>query len=407
MGVVLLVQVIVATALYFTAGYLIDRNRAVQAVNSHVVEQRSALQTSALFNFRLRVILEESPVNPFAFDMWRSNFSYHVETWKKRQQEFADIHAKFDRFGNYAASSDAKRLFLELNKLSEKVLNKVIVLSGMPLETLTSETNRADNPVALHPMELMQVIQNTNELMRELEEMSDYNADLLLLLTAVASVVTILMLVLIAVFVMRPAVKRLSSAIVQEESIRNMLEQMATTDPLTGIGNRTALDDYITSTVKTAFAEGRHIAFVTVDLDGFKPINDRYGHDAGDAVLKEIAFRLSAETGEDDIVVRYGGDEFALVFSDVGSLKSAHETGKKLVAAFKEPVTYGTDELFVGASIGIAVTGTKPKKFDDLISHSDQAMYEIKERRAGTTYRVVDFETATGAAPEEQECSAA
>jgi diguanylate cyclase (GGDEF)-like protein len=146
----------------------------------------------------------------------------------------------------------------------------------------------------------------------------------------------------------------------------------ATTDALTGALNRREL----LARLEQRLASGRPTTLHFLDLDGFKPVNDAHGHEAGDAVLREVAARLRAAAGPDDLVGRMGGDEFAVV-------GSAQLSAARLASAVEAPIEIGGEPartVTVGASIGSAANDAGPIDADALVSAADAAMYEAKRR---------------------------
>ncbi len=144
--------------------------------------------------------------------------------------------------------------------------------------------------------------------------------------------------------------------------------RQARTDELTGLANRRALHEHA----------GREIgALLLVDLDGFKEINDALGHEAGDALLREVALRLTSRAGPADLIARLGGDEFAIVLA---SDADTNLVAERLRERIGEPLEVGGITLRISASIGIA----EGSDLAALLRHADLAMYEAKRRRSGT-----------------------
>lgn len=155
-------------------------------------------------------------------------------------------------------------------------------------------------------------------------------------------------------------------------------------DPLTGAANRVLVNDRIEHAMaRVARRTGSSVALLFVDLDRFKPINDRHGHACGDLVLQVVARRLVDCTRGEDTVGRLGGDEFCVVV-EVHSAHDAEVLAATLAAAIEQPIPVLVDgeaeEVQVGASVGFAlVTGSTTP--EDLISRADTAMYHAKRRR--------------------------
>ena len=156
------------------------------------------------------------------------------------------------------------------------------------------------------------------------------------------------------------------------------LQRLALHDPLTGLANRAALDTRLAAAV----AGGERIGVLLIDLDGFKPINDGYGHAAGDQVLTEFSRLLGSTTRTGDVVARIGGDEFVVVLAEIAGPDDAVAAAQRiLTAATAQPVRLGEDTLPVRASIG--VTTSRPDDSpQELQRRADVAMYHAK--RAGT-----------------------
>jgi two-component system cell cycle response regulator len=155
-------------------------------------------------------------------------------------------------------------------------------------------------------------------------------------------------------------------------------QELALHDPLTGLPNRRLLEDRIATTLQHASRNHHKAAIMYLDLDGFKTINDTYGHAYGDEVLKTVAQRLLANSRKEDTVARLGGDEFMVVLSEVGGLSDAHGPAAKLVEAVSEPMFVNDLKLQLSTSIGISIYPDDAETVDALISIADYALYEAK-----------------------------
>lgn len=158
-------------------------------------------------------------------------------------------------------------------------------------------------------------------------------------------------------------------------------QALALHDPLTGLPNRRLLEDRIETTVQHARRNQQKAAVMYLDLDGFKAINDTYGHAYGDEVLKIVAQRLLATSRKEDTVARLGGDEFMVVLGDVNSLEDAQGPAAKLVEAVAQPFFINDLTLRLSTSIGISIFPDDAQTVEALISIADYALYEAK--RAG------------------------
>ena len=155
-------------------------------------------------------------------------------------------------------------------------------------------------------------------------------------------------------------------------------QELALHDPLTGLPNRRLLEDRIATTLQHASRNHHKAAIMYLDLDGFKTINDTYGHVYGDEVLKTVAQRLLANSRREDTVARLGGDEFMVVLSEVGGLSDAHGPAAKLVEAVAQPIFVNDLTLQLSTSIGISIYPDDAETVDALISIADYALYEAK-----------------------------
>lgn len=174
----------------------------------------------------------------------------------------------------------------------------------------------------------------------------------------------------------------------RHEALERMVE-LANVDALTGLANRRRFFDGLGRAVSQVRRNGGRGALLYIDLDGFKPVNDTHGHDAGDALLKQVAARLKAQTREHDLVARLGGDEFALLAGDIGDDAAARRVAEKVIATLAEPFLLdGLGEpVFIGASVGVAVFGGAGAEGDDpeaITRRADDAMYDAKLAGKGT-----------------------
>jgi diguanylate cyclase (GGDEF)-like protein/PAS domain S-box-containing protein len=156
-------------------------------------------------------------------------------------------------------------------------------------------------------------------------------------------------------------------------------------DALTGLANRRALERTLESALARAGARARSVGIVMLDLDGFKAINDRHGHAAGDEALREVARRLRRCVRERDLVARLGGDEFVAVLTDLGGRSGAvSHTVERVRDALAEPVAVNGGLMGLRAAIGVAIFPADGGNAGDLLAHADRAMYVDKALRNGT-----------------------
>ena len=165
---------------------------------------------------------------------------------------------------------------------------------------------------------------------------------------------------------------------------RAHIASLAYTDPLTGLANRTSLMPALEQAVQRARRRNSKIAVVFLDLDGFKQINDAHGHDAGDALLIELAGRLRDNLRASDLIARLGGDEFLVLLEEVQDAEPVEVVAKKLLAETVRPYTLPGAQASVTASIGISIFPDDAADAAALVKHADIAMYAAKQAGKNT-----------------------
>ncbi|HEV8535098.1 MAG TPA: sensor domain-containing diguanylate cyclase [Candidatus Limnocylindria bacterium] len=160
------------------------------------------------------------------------------------------------------------------------------------------------------------------------------------------------------------------------------LRERALHDALTGLPNRTLLDDRLASAIAIAQRQLTPLSLLLVDLDGFKVVNDTWGHHAGDEVLREVARRLQGALRESDTAARLGGDEFVVLLPST-PLLGAIEAARGLSELIGRPIAIDERTRCVGASIGIAVFPEQGRDAESLLAAADSAMYEAKRTGSG------------------------
>ncbi len=163
------------------------------------------------------------------------------------------------------------------------------------------------------------------------------------------------------------------------QQLAQKLAVQATIDSLTNIYNRRAFDEFAQKSVMRAQREQSPISIILMDIDLFKQVNDKYGHQVGDKVLQEFSARLKNSLRQYDILARYGGEEFTLLLPDT-STKTAMIIAEKLRDTIAQPVFYleGEKQLSVTASFGVATNKGESIDWQQLISFADQALYQAK-----------------------------
>ncbi len=168
------------------------------------------------------------------------------------------------------------------------------------------------------------------------------------------------------------------SDITRAKENEQQLRYLAHFDQLTQLPNRTLFQDRLHQAMAMARREGKQVAVLFLDLDGFKAINDRLGHAAGDELLRQVARRLQENLRESDTVSRFGGDEFTIVLPDVSGREGIATTAAKLIEAVARPYLIGGHSAHVTTSLGISLYPSMADSGDKLITQADMAMYHAK-----------------------------
>ncbi|MBV5350040.1 diguanylate cyclase, partial [bacterium] len=165
--------------------------------------------------------------------------------------------------------------------------------------------------------------------------------------------------------------------ITERQELEKRIIWLAHHDPLTGLLNRNAFEEHLSCLDAICRREQRRIAILYIDLDGFKQVNDQFGHDAGDAVLCAVSERLKKIMREIDLLARFGGDEFVAAMQMLPEQPdAAQQVSQRLLTALCTPVSYADHQLAIGASIGIACYDPCCETNIDLaIRRADQALY--------------------------------
>ncbi len=222
-------------------------------------------------------------------------------------------------------------------------------------------------------------------------------------------ILTLLLLVIEANLIFRPFARQIHRVISKLEDVTKTLrqskeeleqrvrertaelERIAHYDPLTGIPNRRLLADNLNQAIARARRQEKSLAVCYLDLDGFKPVNDQYGHAVGDALLVEIARRLEQVLRVEDTLARLGGDEFVIILTDLDQTNEIDTVLTRVLEAVGSEILLGIATVRVSASIGVTIFPADDADPDTLLRHADQAMYQAKE--AGKNrYQVFDPE---------------
>jgi len=164
----------------------------------------------------------------------------------------------------------------------------------------------------------------------------------------------------------------------RRHELEQQLKHQAFHDALTGLANRSLLQDRLRHAVERSQRSGKEFAVLFADLDDFKNVNDSLGHAIGDSLLRTVARRLRATLRSQDTAARLGGDEFAILIEDVDDHDEVELVAARIVEALAEPVRISGAELLVAASIGVAYGSGRTKDVEDVMRNADLALYEAK-----------------------------
>ncbi|MEO6624243.1 MAG: GGDEF domain-containing protein [Burkholderiaceae bacterium] len=184
----------------------------------------------------------------------------------------------------------------------------------------------------------------------------------------------------------RHALTKMHAELVGTRAEERQARFLATHDPLTGLSNRAHFHDHLTQALSANAALPQGVVVMYIDLDDFKPVNDTYGHAAGDVLLRIVARRLTRVLRAQDLVSRLGGDEFACLLTGIEPGEQVNRLAVKLRESVRAPCKIGAHLVRVDASIGIAFHGAGEAEAADLLLKADMAMYRAKHDGVGIAF---------------------
>lgn len=173
---------------------------------------------------------------------------------------------------------------------------------------------------------------------------------------------------------------------IERKQTEQHLTRLAHYDSLTNVPNRILFRDRLDHAVRLAERDQTSFTLMFIDLNGFKQVNDSFGHDAGDAIIRICAERLNSCLRRSDSVARMGGDEFTLLLQNIANTTDVAHIAEKVISAIQQPADINGHEVVVGCSIGIAIYPEAGRDADNLLKHADMAMYKAKQH-SGSNYR--------------------
>jgi diguanylate cyclase (GGDEF)-like protein len=174
--------------------------------------------------------------------------------------------------------------------------------------------------------------------------------------------------------------QRIVSRLLENVERERELTNRVSTDDLTGLYNRSAMIEQVSMAVSAAGRTGESLALLYIDLDGFKELNNNFGHALGDAALREAAARMRSVLRKHEAAGRVGGDEFALLVTSFADEEQLSQIARRVLETLRRPITFGNTKARLSASIGIALYPKHAKTPEDLIEYADRAMYQAKRR---------------------------
>ncbi len=202
-------------------------------------------------------------------------------------------------------------------------------------------------------------ISYNNQIM--LEEINKHRS--LFLINALIMVVVFVVFILIVIYLLKK------------------FEYMAYHDQLTGLPNRKSFVEAFDKLLAAAEKNNDKLAVLFLDIDNFKEVNDHFGHDIGDKLLEEIAYRLKDSLQESDNISRLGGDEFTVAATEISSKEDVIKVAEKVIDVFKKPFIIENNKFFISVSVGISIYPEDGRQLEELIKKADYAMYKAKKQQ--------------------------
>ena len=356
-----------------------------------VSEMRNAARNRLMELWRLSLTED-----PFAQNDSYEEFLNHATAYLGARDQFLQTELTDEEVNLYnnlkmatRISSTYHRIFADRLMREDKISAKEILTKTLPSQRLTLN--------ALNQLIDHQSVENERTFTEATKEVEG-TVNLMIVLTASS----ILIGAVLAFFVHRNDLKmRKEVSLANEQLVKSnknlesrvkertwqlqyansRLQHQAHYDNLTGLANRALLTEQMTILLNQSFREHKKLAFLFMDINGFKPVNDKYGHDVGDQMLRVFAERITSTVRNSDLAARFGGDEFVIVLPDIKERENAEEFALMLSKVLSEPMKIDELELQVGASIGISLFPDHAANPDELIKNADIAMYYAKRTK--------------------------
>jgi len=174
-------------------------------------------------------------------------------------------------------------------------------------------------------------------------------------------------------------IRSILTDITERKIMQDAIEKLAYNDPLTNLPNRILFNDRLNFAMANAARHNKKFAFIVIDLDKFKEINDKYGHKTGDELLVFVGSRMENMLRKNDTIARFGGDEFVLLLTEINDKEDAAIVAEKILGTFREQFILGGYKLSIGISMGISFYPDDGIDSDTLFRKADTALYQVKE----------------------------
>lgn len=204
------------------------------------------------------------------------------------------------------------------------------------------------------------------------------------LLAGLLFITSFIFVIFLMTTISRREKQQLEILLAEQRKSAEKLSYLAMHDELTKLPNRRHLEEYVDRMIAHAERYKEKMALLYIDLDGFKAVNDKLSHEAGDVVLKTITDKFKAFIRSDEFIARIGGDEFCLVVNKVSNRDELKYTAQRLIKKCSGTIPVAGKNVEIGMSIGISSYPENGKKYRDLLSMADKAMYDVKKENKGS-----------------------
>jgi diguanylate cyclase (GGDEF)-like protein len=388
--IALILVAMLATAAWLSLHLVISEQESNAAIVNISGRQRMLSQRTALFSSLL------ASASPDQRAEIRQKLQDAAALMKKSHRGL--LHGDAEMGLPPTMSETVRAMYFEqplaLNEQVENYLASVEALLQVPDEQLNPQHPHLQAIIAASPARL---VASLDQAVTQYQREGEAAVKRLLRAETIVWLLTLLLLAIEANFIFRPFANQIRVVIgklqAMTETLRQSkeelelrvrertaeLDRIAHYDPLTGIPNRRLLADNMNQAIARARRQGKSLAVCYLDLDGFKPINDQYGHAAGDAMLVEIAERLKQVLRVEDTLARLGGDEFVLILADLNQKDEIVAVLERILMAVSSEIHLGRQSVRISASIGVTLFPEDASDPDTLMRHADQAMYLAKE----------------------------